>query len=276
VKKKMEKQVTTRRGGHLEALLNGCPDAILAVDAEGIIKFANKEACKLTERKMTELIGENIVEVYENKEAAREANRKIYQAGGTIHDMETRARTKSGKIVPVRVSASHLYDSNGKYIGGVGYFAQYRPWTGAEAEVKARVDELEDMLDRWKALAAPVFELYPGLSVMLVVGHLDFDRFEDIITNLLNHIAGVKTRVVLLDLSAAVMDEEKVAEQLKKTVRAVRLMGVECVVAGMQTALARALEPLISDISMAKNFSCMELALEAALDIIGCKICPKD
>jgi PAS domain S-box-containing protein len=276
VKKKIEKQVTTRRGGHLEALLNGCPDAILAVDAEGIIKFANKEACKLTERKMTELIGESIVEVYENKEAAREANRKIYQAGGTIHDMETRARTKSGKLIPVRVSASHLYDSNGKYIGGVGYFARYRPWTGAEAEVKARVDELEDMLDKWKALAAPVFELYPGLSVMLVVGHLDVDRFEDIITNLLNHIASVKTRVVLLDLSAAVMDEEKVAEQLKKTVRAVRLMGVECVVAGMQTALARALEPLIADIGMAKNFSCMELALEAALDIIGCKVCPKD
>jgi hypothetical protein len=44
----------------------------------------------------------------------------------------------------------------------------------------------------------------------------------------------------------------------------------------MQTALARALEPLITDIGMAKNFSCMEFALEAALDIINCKICPKD
>jgi rsbT co-antagonist protein RsbR len=276
VKKKMEKQVTTRRGGHLEALLNGCPDAILAINAEGIIKFANNEACKLTERSMTELIGESIVDVYESAEAARVANRKIYEAGGTIHDMETRTRTKSGKLVPVRVSASHLYDSNGKYNGGVGYFAQYRPWEGAEAEVKARVDELEEKLNKWKALAAPVFDLYPGLSVMEVVGHLDVDRFEDITTNLLNHIAGVKTRVVLLDLSAAVMDEEKVAEQLKKTVRAVRLMGAECVVAGMQTALARALEPLITDIHMAKNFICMELALEAALDIIGCKICSKD
>ncbi len=111
---------------------------------------------------------------------------------------------------------------------------------------------------------------------MVVVGHLDADRFEHITTNLLNHITSVKTRVVLLDLSPAVMDEEKVAEQLKKTVRAVRLLGVECVVAGMQTALARALEPLITDISMAKNFSCMDLALEAALNIIGCKICPKD
>jgi rsbT co-antagonist protein RsbR len=272
----MNKQVTTHRGGHLEALLNGCPDAILAIDAEGIIKFANKEACKLTERSMTELIGESIVEVYESVEAAREANRKIYKAGGTIHDMEAKTRTKSGKLVRVRVSASHLYDSSGKYIGGVGYFARYRPWAGAEAEVKARVDELEARLDKWKALAAPVFELYPGLSIMVVVGHLDVDRFEHIITNLLNHIVSVKTRVVLLDLSAAVMDEKKVAEQLRKTVRAVRLLGAECVVTGMQTALARALEPLITDIGMAKNFSCMELALEAALDIIGCKICPKD
>jgi rsbT co-antagonist protein RsbR len=271
----MEKQVTTHRSGHLEALLNGCPDAILAINAEGIIKFANKEACQLTERSMNELIGESIVEVYESIEAAREANRRIYQAGGTIHDMETKTRTKGGKVVPVRVSASHLYDSNGKYIGGVGYFAKYRPWTGAEAEIKARVEELEVRLDKWKALAAPVFEIYPGLSIMVVVGHLDVDRFENIITNLLNHIVVVKTRVVLLDLSSAVMDEEKVAEQLKKTVRAVRLLGAECVVAGMQTALARALESLITDISMAKNFSCMEHALEAALDIIGCKICPK-
>src|SRR4030043_503886 len=157
----MEKQMTTRRGGHLEALLNGCPDAILAINAEGIIIFANKEACKLTERSMNELIAESIVEVYENIEAARQANRKIYEAGGTIHDMETKTKTKSGKTVPVRVSASHLYDSSGKYIGGVGYFAIYRPWSGAEAQIKARVDELESRLEKWKTLAAPVYGEIP-------------------------------------------------------------------------------------------------------------------
>src|SRR4030043_2383258 len=95
----MEKHITPHHGGHLEALLNGCPDAILAINAEGIIKFANKEACKLTERSMNELIGENIVEVYESIQAARDANRKIYQAGGTIHDMETRTREKAGQII---------------------------------------------------------------------------------------------------------------------------------------------------------------------------------
>lgn len=272
----MEKQVTTHRGGHLEALLNGCPDAILAINAEGIIKFANKEACILTEREMNELIGESIVDVYENIDAAREANRKIYEAGGTIHDMETKTRTKSGKLIPVRVSASHLYDSTGKYIGGVGYFAKYRPWSGAEAEVKARVDQLEARLDKWKTLAAPVFELYPGLSVMVVVGHLDVDRFEDITKNLLEHVGQTKTRVVLLDLSAAVVDDDSVAIELAKTIRTARLLGASCVIAGMQPALARAMEPLMADLGAVKSFSCMELALEEALSTIGYEIHQKN
>ncbi len=268
----MEKRVTTHRGGHLEALLNGCPDAILAISAEGIIKFANREACQLTERSMNELIGESIVEVYESIEAARVANRKIYEAGGTIHDMETKTRTKSGKIIPVRVSASHLYDSAGKYIGGVGYFAKYRPWTGAEAEIKARVGELEARLDKWKALAAPVFELYPGLSVMVAVGHLDVDRFEDITTNLLNHVERSKTRVVLLDLSSAVVGDDEVARQLARTIRTVRLLGADCIIADMHSTLARAMEPLMADLGALKSFSCMDIALEQALNLIGYEI----
>lgn len=266
----MEKQITTHRGGHLEALLNGCPDAILAINAEGIIKFANKEACKLTERTMNELIGESIVEVYENIEAAREANRKIYEAAGTIHDMETKTKTKSGKVIPVRVSASHLYDSNGKYIGGVGYFAKYRPWSGAEAQIKARVDELESKLEKWKTLAAPVFELYPGLSIMRV-NELDTERFKDITTNLLSHVEKTKTRVVVIDFSAVEADDEA-AKQLAKMIRTVRLLGTDCIIAGMRAHLARALEPILAELGTLKSYCSINIALEEALKIIGYEI----
>jgi PAS domain S-box-containing protein len=271
----MEKRVSTQRGGHLEALLNSCPDAIIAIDANGIIKFANKEASKLTERSMTELIGESIVEVYENREAAREMNRKLYESGGVVYDVETKTRTKSGKLIPVRVSASHLKDSAGNYTGAVGYFAQYRPWSGAEAQVKERLEELETLLERWRSLAAPVFELYPGLSVMVVVGHLGVNRSEDVTTNLLNHVGRAKTRVVLLDLSAAVIENDKVANQLTKAIRTVRLLGANCVIAGIQPSFAKAMEPLLGDLSYVKSYSCMELALEEALNIIGYQIVKK-
>ena len=272
----MDKQVSAPRGGHLEALLNGCPDAILAITADGTIKFANKEACKLTERGMNELIGENIVQIYEDEASARSANRMIYEAGGTIHDLETKTKTKSGKLVPVRVSASHLYDSNGKYIGGVGYFAKYRPWLGAEAANKSRLEELEAKLDKWKALAAPVFELYPGLSVMVVVGKLDTERFDDVMINLLEHVEHVRTRVVILDLSATIVEDGDVAREITKAVRTVRLLGAECIIANMQVTMARALEPLLAELGPITSYNSMECALEDALDKIGYEIRPKD
>ncbi len=147
----MDKRIKTHRGNHMEPLLSS--DAVLAIDAEGIIKYANQEACDLTERTMNELIGQSIVEVYASIELAREANRKIYRAGGSIHNLETKAKTKSGKVIPVRVSASHLYDASGKYIGGVGYFARYKPGIIEEAQIKARVEQLEAKMENWKQLA---------------------------------------------------------------------------------------------------------------------------
>jgi PAS domain S-box-containing protein len=272
----MEKQVSTRHGGHLEALLNGCPDAILAINAEGIIKFANKEACKLTERNMNELIGESIVEVYESIEAARDANRKIYQAGGTIHDMETKTKTKSGKIIPVRVSASHLYDSNGKYIGGVGYFAKYRPWGGAEAQIKARVEQLESKLENLKTLASPVCDLYPGLAITVLEGGLDADRFNDISSALLDHVEKNKTRVVVINISGAVVDDAEVPKQLAKSIRTVRLVGTECIIVGMQAGLAQAIEPLLTDLGSLRAFNSMDVALQEAFKTIGYEIRKKD
>ena len=68
----MEKQVATQtgKGGYLEALLNSCPDAVIAINAEGTITFANKEACKLVAAEMRELVGKSIVNIYENLEHA--------------------------------------------------------------------------------------------------------------------------------------------------------------------------------------------------------------
>ena len=274
--RKMEKKTSPQLGGYLEALLASCPVAILATDAEGIIKFANKEAGKLTEREVRELIGESIVVVYESLEVARETNRKLYASGGTIHEHESRAKTKSGKVIPVHISATHLKDSLGKYIGAVGYFEKYRPWSSEEAKVKAYAEELEAKLEEWKDLGAPVFRLYPGLSAVVVVGRVDSSRFDRITSNLLNHVKDVKTRVVLIDLSAAIISDNTVANQVVKTIRTVYLLGVQSVLAGIQTSIAQAMEPLLTDVGFVKSFSSTEAALEAALNMLGYEVCKKE
>ncbi|MFC2001591.1 PAS domain S-box protein [Chloroflexota bacterium] len=264
------------KGGYLEALLNSCPSAIMAINTDGIITFANKETCNLIGCNMDGLIGESIASVYESPELARETNRKMYMGGGIVHDHESRMKAKTGKIVPVRVSAAHLKDSTGKYAGAVGYFEKYRPWTTAETNLKAYAEELEAKLEEWKDLGAPVFELYPGLTALVIVGRLDTSRFERATANLLEHIKRVKTQVVLIDLSAALLDDDKVANQLMKTMRTAHLLGAQSIVAGMQSSLAQAMEPLIVDLSSIKSYYCLEVALEEALRILGFEICKKD
>ncbi len=274
--REMEKQLPRGRGGYLEALLSSCPVAILATDAEGKITFANKEASKLADRELRELVGQSIATIYESLEAARETNRKLYQKGGIIRDHESRAKTKTGKLIPVRISAAHIYDSSGKYTGAVGYFETYRPWTGEEAKVKAHAEELETELAERKDVGAPVFELYPGLAVVAVIGRLDSNRFERITANPLNHLECTKTKVVILDLTAASVADDGVASQLIKTMRTINLLGVQCVLGGIQAPVARAMEPLVTDLSSVKSFCSIDVALRAALKSLGFEIRKSD
>ncbi len=118
--------------GYLEALLKCCPEAIIMIDAKGIITIANEEACRLFQRKLHEIVGKSITIVYENLEAARETNRQLYEHGGIIRDYEINVKTKRGKLIPVRVSACHRLDINGNYLGAVGVFERYRPWSAAK------------------------------------------------------------------------------------------------------------------------------------------------
>jgi len=272
------KPVAKPRGGYLEALLQGCPDAIISIDAEGTIKFVNNSTLGLLSCEMSDLVGKNVVVVYENEERAREANRMLYQSGGVIHNHETVGRSKTGKLIPIRLSASHMYDSSGNVVGSVGFFQAYRPWTAQETQLQGRCESLEARLSEWQDLGAPVFEFYPGLSMAVVVGRIDSERFDQLKTSILNHIKVNKTRVALIDLSAAVTSgDSEVAAQLVKLIRMVRVVGAECIIVGIQsTRIVEAIESLVVDVSSLNTFSSLQVGMEAALDILGLVICKKD
>lgn len=263
-----------RKGGYLTALLTSCPAAIIAINSAGIITFVNNEACKLVEREMCDMAGESITTIYGDIEVARETNRQLWKNHGTIRDHESTVRTKSGKTVPVRISAAHMKDSQGNYAGAVGFFEVYRPWHSAEIELKKKADRLETKLAECRDLGAPIFELYPGISAVVIAGPLDTERFQAIADNLLNTFKERKSRVLLIDISTAQVDDA-IASQVVKVIRTIHLLGAECVIAGCQTPLARAMEPLVSEVSAIKSFCDSQPAIESALGIIGYEIIRK-
>lgn len=273
----MEKAVKPQRprGGYLDALLESSPYAVIAIDGKGIITFVNRATLELTGYGTQELVGKTIVTIYETEKHARETNRKLYLSGGVIHDHESVLKTKSGKLVPVRISAAHLRDSSDNYIGAVGFFEAYRPWKAAEAKIKESCRELEAELEEWRDLGAPVFEPLKGLSVAIITGRLDGTRFERIRKNIVEHVRGEKTRVILIDLSAAVGGDAEVANQLVKTVHIAELVGAKCILVGIDSVMAEALEPMVADIKCAAAFSSLEAGMGAALACLGYEVIKK-
>jgi len=274
----MEKVEKTQkpRGGYLDALLESSPYAVIAIDGKGVITFVNKAATQLVGCETRDLVGKSIVTVYESEKHARETNRKLYLGGGIVHDHESILKTKSGKLIPVRISAAHLKDSSGKYIGAVGFFESYRPWKAAESKVKARCQELEAEIEEWRDLGAPVFEPLRGLSVSVITGRLDGPRFERIRRNIIEHVRYRKTRIVIIDLSAVIGGGDvEVGKQLVKTVRMVELIGAKCMLVGIDSVIAQALETVVPDVQLLNTFSSFEAGIEKSLALLGYEIVKK-
>ena len=135
--------------------------------------------------------------------------------------------------------------------------------------------ELEAELEEWRDLGAPVFEPLNGLSVTIVTGRLDGSRFERIRKNIVEHVRGEKSRVLVIDLSAAVGGDAEVAKQLVKTVHVAELVGAKCMLVGIDSVMAQALEPMVDDLKCAVTFSGLEAGMGAALAYIGYEVVRK-
>jgi diguanylate cyclase (GGDEF)-like protein/PAS domain S-box-containing protein len=110
----------------IESVVNLCPDAILAVNREGIIVLMNPAAERLTGFTKAEAVGKlAISQVYNPPELARQIKKKIYSEAyggiGIVDGLEVETITRQGKTVPIRLSAALLRE-NGEETGSVGIF----------------------------------------------------------------------------------------------------------------------------------------------------------
>ena len=113
-----------------------------------------------------------------------------------------------------------------------------------EAEEANRVkDELiED-------LSTPVITVAEGVLLAPVVGSLNRERADLMISALLHAVVERRARVVILDVTGARSVGADVAQHLTRAGAAVRLLGAECVLTGIGANFARTLVSVGADLS---------------------------
>ncbi len=104
------------------SLVEGTVDGIVTADTQGVITFVNRGMKHMLGMEVNEVIGTQIWNFYpEGKEQARTIMRMLRDQGNVAnYEMELIGKDR---IIPIRTSASRLFDGQGNEIGSFGIFS---------------------------------------------------------------------------------------------------------------------------------------------------------
>lgn len=113
---------------HLERLVDSSPNGIISIDVKGKVTGFNDRAREIMGHAFENVEGTAVSKLYYPEEEAWEIGKLLdTDPDKKLAGYETCVRGKLGEIIPIRLSATWLYDASGKRIGSVGYFEDLRP-----------------------------------------------------------------------------------------------------------------------------------------------------
>ncbi|QTA79896.1 GGDEF and PAS domains-containing protein [Desulfonema limicola] len=147
-KKRLENELVKEKE-FFNGLVTTCPDSIIGINRQGIIIIFNKAAEKLLGYKAEEVIGKmSIDHIYGSVHIAKKIKKYLYSdemgPKGQLEGMEVETPGKYGKSFPIRLSATLLFDSQGRETGSVGFFHDLT--ASKQMEAKLRELSIKDSL----------------------------------------------------------------------------------------------------------------------------------
>lgn len=137
----------------------------------------------------------------------------------------------------------------------------------AERE-KALITKIEIISKQAKAikeLSTPVIEVWKGVLALPVVGALTDERSDLIMQTLLERITELEVSSAIIDVTGVEFIDTRVANSLINIVRAARLLGVHCMVTGLQPPVAQTLVELGVDLSALETYATLRQGLAHCL-----------
>jgi anti-anti-sigma regulatory factor len=135
----------------------------------------------------------------------------------------------------------------------------------ALTDVQESMFEQTALLDALRAQSIPVVPLFRQVIALPVVGMLDAERTERLLSSMLSGIEQYDARIVLLDITGVPVIDEGAAQGLAEAVGGARLLGAECVLVGVGPEIASKLVDLGSDLGWLTSRGDMEAGLRYAL-----------
>ncbi len=114
-------------------------------------------------------------------------------------------------------------------------------------------------------LSTPIIEVWDGVLTLPMVGTVDSVRTAEVMDSLLAQIVEKRARFAILDLTGVEVVDTRVASHLIQLIQAIRLLGADGIVTGIQPTVAQTMVALGVDLSQLNTQRNLRAALNYAI-----------
>lgn len=133
-------------------------------------------------------------------------------------------------------------------------------------DLEQTLSRQQQLLDTIRELSTPVVPLMEGILLLPLIGHIDSDRAQRIVEQLLLGVQDHRARMAILDITGVPVVDTMVAQALVQTAQAVRLLGAEPVLVGIMPEVAQTMVGLGIDLISLTTRADLQSGLEYAIE----------
>lgn len=131
-----------------------------------------------------------------------------------------------------------------------------------QAELEEKLATIEKQRAAIRELSTPIMEVWDGVLCLPVVGVMDTARSAEMTNQLLQAVVEKKTRCTIIDITGIDVMDTRTVDHFMRMARAVRLLGAECVLTGMNPHIAQTIVHMGIDLSNITTHRTLHEALQ--------------
>lgn len=179
------------RQSFLNSLLQETAEPFVAVDSNGKVEGFNRMAEKLLGWKENEITGKSVVRLHKDRASAKKVKEELRTSKDhKVRDLQISCRHKSGRLIPISLSAALLLDERDEIAGSIGVFRDLRELRKNEEEERMAVfgTITGEFAHDIKGFLVKTSMISERLLQALDKGQADFDQIQDFLEMLRKNV----------------------------------------------------------------------------------------
>jgi rsbT co-antagonist protein RsbR len=216
------------------------PLCVWAIDRQGIFTHHAGRGLAAAGMRDGQYLGMNIFELYNSVDCMAPVHKALAGEFGHSHT-EDHGVCWENWYIPVR-------EDRGEVTSVVGLSIDVTVTRRVENELRAKLALIERQQRVINELSTPIIEVWDNVLTLPMLGVVDSVRTAEVMQNLLTRIVEKRARFAILDLTGVEAVDTATADHLFKLINAIRLLGAEGIITGIQPSVAQTMVSLGIDL----------------------------